>query len=93
MIDVLPDEDILSLFDPPMNLLSGTLKILNGLENQKNEIIEYGLLSEKLVNILGKKIRKKLLPIIQEGGVKYDLLLKLNLLSFLKKEDFYNFLI
>ncbi len=92
MIDILSDEDILSLFEPPMELLPAIIKILNNLETQVFKIVEEGLLSEKVENILGKKIRKKLLNIIIEGEVKYDLLWELNLLKHLKKEEEYNLL-
>lgn len=92
MLDILSNDDILSFFEHPMDLLSAILKILNELEIYEYKIIEDGVFSRRVVKILGKKIREKLLPILQEGGVKYDLLSNLHLLPYLKEED-YNLLI
>jgi hypothetical protein len=87
LLDKLSDKDILTLFNQPMNLLEKILEILNEIDIGNVQIIEYGLFSEKIEEVLGDKIREILLKTIVTSKIKYDVLWKLNLLKYLKKED------
>lgn len=86
MLDELLDKELGLLFESPLNLLEKIITILNRI-NHESIGIEHGLLSKKVESVLGNKIRAKLLNIINKGNIKYDLLVKLNLLKYLKNED------
>ncbi|MBA7638429.1 hypothetical protein ES703_46085 [subsurface metagenome] len=87
MLDALSDEEILLLFDPPMNLLERTLSFLKNINYKEIKIEEYGLFSERVENVLGDKIKEKILGILSRGDLKYFGLWRLNLLKHLESED------
>jgi len=94
MLDVLSEKEILSLFDPPMNLMEKSIKILNKINYDEIKIEEYGLFSEKIEKILGDKIKEKLLNVIHKGNIKYLVLWRLNALKYLEgaNTDYLNYL-
>jgi len=87
MLDVLSEEEILLLFEHPMNLLEKTLKLLNDIEYKEVKIGEYGFFSEKVEKILGDRIKEKILDVIHKGNIKYSVLWGLDLLRYLENED------
>ncbi|MFX1571363.1 MAG: hypothetical protein ACFFB0_01330 [Promethearchaeota archaeon] len=87
MLDVLSDEEIISLFDPPTNFLEKALQILNKINYEETNIVYIGLISERVEKALGNKIREKLLNCIRKGNINYDLLLGLNLMKYMKNMD------
>lgn len=93
MLDVLPDEEILVLFDPPSNLLEKTLTILNKI-NYKEIKIEEGLFSKKIENILDDKIEEMLLKIVYKGNISFFILWTLDLLKYLENSqiEFHDYL-
>lgn len=58
MLDELSDETIISLFNPPMNLLEKILIILNKIDYKDIKIRDYGLISKRVEKTLGNRIKK-----------------------------------
>lgn len=87
MLDALSDNEILSLFEPPINLLERTLQILNKTNYEKMNIIYIGLFSERIKKLLRDRLKEKLLNILSKENIKRDLLWRLNLLKYIKNEN------